>query len=102
MRETATRNYRGLTVIDRSLVHSVTTNAHNDTWGASIVSAVISMGNNLRVRVVAEGMETREQLSLLQKCDYPCGKEPLLQSAVGSAELRYRGKHPAVATVLSR
>jgi hypothetical protein len=51
MRETATRNYRGLTVIDRSLVHSVTTNAHNDTWGASIVAP--GSGNRVEPGVLA-------------------------------------------------
>lgn len=56
--------------IDRSFVRSITTNAHD----ASIVSAVISMGNNLHMRVVAEGVETREQLSFLQECDCPFGQ----------------------------
>jgi EAL domain-containing protein (putative c-di-GMP-specific phosphodiesterase class I) len=48
--------------IDRSFVRSVATNSDD----AGIVSAVISMGNNLHVRVVAEGVETQEQLSFLQ------------------------------------
>jgi diguanylate cyclase (GGDEF)-like protein/PAS domain S-box-containing protein len=48
--------------IDRSFVRSVATNSDD----ASIVSAVIGMGNNLHVRVVAEGVETREQLAFLQ------------------------------------
>jgi len=56
--------------IDRSFVRSITTNVHD----ASIVSAVISMGNNLHMRVVAEGVETREQLSFLQECDCPFGQ----------------------------
>ena len=48
--------------IDRSFVHSIATN----TDDAGIVCAVISMGNNLHMRVVAEGVETREQLAFLQ------------------------------------
>jgi diguanylate cyclase (GGDEF)-like protein/PAS domain S-box-containing protein len=56
--------------IDRSFVRSVTTNADD----ASIVSAVISMGNNLHLRVVAEGVETREQLTFLQDRDCPFGQ----------------------------
>jgi len=43
--------------IDQSLVREITT-APNET---SIVTAVISMGQSLKLRVVAEGVETREQ-----------------------------------------
>jgi EAL domain-containing protein (putative c-di-GMP-specific phosphodiesterase class I) len=48
--------------IDRSFVRSVATNPDD----AGIVSAVIAMGNNLHVRVVAEGVETPEQLAFLR------------------------------------
>jgi EAL domain-containing protein (putative c-di-GMP-specific phosphodiesterase class I) len=48
--------------IDRSFVRSVATNSDD----AGIVSAVISMGNNLHVRVVAEGVETEEQRAFLE------------------------------------
>jgi len=49
--------------IDRSFVSDLDTNADD----ASIVSAVISMGESLHMRVVAEGVETREQLTFLQE-----------------------------------
>jgi len=49
--------------IDRSFVDALATN-RND---ASVVNAVINMGRSLHMRVVAEGVETREQLSFLQE-----------------------------------
>ena len=48
--------------IDRSFVRGVATNSDD----ASIVGAVISMGNNLHMRVVAEGVDSSEQLAFLQ------------------------------------
>ena len=49
--------------IDRSFVRNLTT----DAGDAGIVSAVISMGRSLHMRVVAEGVETPEQLAFLQE-----------------------------------
>ena len=53
--------------IDQSFVHQVTTTP-DDT---AIVSAIISMGRSLNLRVVAEGVETQEELAFLQAhhCD---------------------------------
>ena len=53
--------------IDQSFVHQITT-AGDD---ATIVTAVISMARSLKLRVVAEGVETREDLDFLQAyhCD---------------------------------
>jgi diguanylate cyclase (GGDEF)-like protein/PAS domain S-box-containing protein len=48
--------------IDQSFVRQITS-APDDT---TIVTAVISMGRSLRLRVVAEGVETREELEFLQ------------------------------------
>ena len=48
--------------IDQSFVHRIT----SETTGAAIVSTVISMGRSLNHRVVAEGVETREQFAFLQ------------------------------------
>ncbi len=77
--------------IDRSFVNSMT-QSPND---ASLVSAMISMGNSLNQRVIAEGVETAEQAAFLreQHCDeaqgfffaYPMPAEaltPLLQSGI--------------------
>jgi len=53
--------------IDLSFVHKMLLNAND----ASVISAVISMGRNLSQRVIAEGVETEEQLRFLQarRCD---------------------------------
>lgn len=53
--------------IDRSFISNFT----NNTNDAAIVSAVIAMGHSLGLQVVAEGVETEEQLRLLQglNCD---------------------------------
>src|ERR1700681_3440252 len=48
--------------IDQSFVHQIATPPDETT----IVTAVISMGRSLKLRVVAEGVETREQLDFLQ------------------------------------
>ena len=53
--------------IDQSFVHDIA----RDPDDASIVRAMISMGKNLKQRVVAEGVETEEQLAFLRElhCD---------------------------------
>jgi diguanylate cyclase (GGDEF)-like protein/PAS domain S-box-containing protein len=56
--------------IDRSFVRNVTTNADD----ACIVYALIGMGKSLHMRVVAEGVETPEQLAFLQDGDCPYGQ----------------------------
>jgi diguanylate cyclase (GGDEF)-like protein len=53
--------------IDQSFVRQITTVPDETT----IVTAVISMGRNLKLRVVAEGVETQEEMAFLQahQCD---------------------------------
>jgi diguanylate cyclase (GGDEF)-like protein/PAS domain S-box-containing protein len=53
--------------IDQSFVRNVTT----DPDDAAIATAIISLGHNLRMRVIAEGIETEEQRQFLEKdrCD---------------------------------
>jgi len=53
--------------IDQSFVREITTEPDE----ATIVTAIISMGRSLKLRVVAEGVETAEELAFLRanRCD---------------------------------
>ena len=64
--------------IDRSFVNDI----NQDRYGAGIVRAIIVMAHTLGIRVIAEGVETAEQLAFLraQECDISQGyfcSEPL-------------------------
>jgi EAL domain-containing protein (putative c-di-GMP-specific phosphodiesterase class I) len=64
--------------IDRSFVSQM----DRDGRSAQLVHATVNLARNLRVKVVAEGVETREQLAALRGmgCDYAQGflfAEPL-------------------------
>jgi diguanylate cyclase (GGDEF)-like protein/PAS domain S-box-containing protein len=82
--------------IDKSFVQGITSE-HDD---APIIRAVISMGRSLKQRVIAEGVETLEQLAFLQSrdCDegqgyyfsYPVGAEQfakLLETGISATVL---------------
>ncbi|TFI49162.1 EAL domain-containing protein, partial [Diaphorobacter sp. DS2] len=57
--------------IDRSFINNLRLN----TSDVAIVKAIITMGHGLSVKVVAEGVETLEQIELLKelKCHYAQG-----------------------------
>jgi diguanylate cyclase (GGDEF)-like protein len=57
--------------IDRSFVHGMTENADH----TSIISAIISLAQALRLKVVAEGVETEQQAQLLRllRCEQAQG-----------------------------
>jgi len=57
--------------IDRSFVYSVGERGEN----SEILQTIVSLAKNLKMRVIAEGIETENQLSLLQNlgCDYGQG-----------------------------
>jgi diguanylate cyclase (GGDEF)-like protein/PAS domain S-box-containing protein len=68
--------------IDQSFVHNLAT----DPDDASIVSAVIGMGKGLQIRVVAEGVETLEQLAFLRKQGCPEGQGYYLSRPMSARE----------------
>jgi predicted signal transduction protein with EAL and GGDEF domain len=57
--------------IDRSFV----TDMLNNSESQEIVKTILSLGSNLRMKVVAEGVETREQMTLLKSlgCEFAQG-----------------------------
>ncbi|HSY04305.1 MAG TPA: EAL domain-containing protein [Steroidobacteraceae bacterium] len=70
--------------IDQSFVRNLTA----DEDDAGIVTAVIEMGKSLHMRVVAEGVETRAQLEVLQEHGCPQGQgyyfcRPVLAEELG-------------------
>jgi diguanylate cyclase len=68
--------------IDQSFLTDLTPHADD----ASIVSAVISMGKSLHMRVVAEGVETREQLAFLKGQGCCAGQGSYFSRPVTAAE----------------
>jgi diguanylate cyclase (GGDEF)-like protein len=68
--------------IDQAFVREIATNADD----ATIVSAVITMGKSLHMRVVAEGVETREQFVYLKKLHCPEGQGHYFGLPVDAAE----------------
>ncbi|MCP4254277.1 MAG: EAL domain-containing protein, partial [Candidatus Scalindua sp.] len=71
--------------IDRSFVDDVTTN----TDDATIVKSIISLAHNLGLKVIAEGVETKEQLEFLRL--YDC--DEVQGFLVGKPELPARYKN---------
>jgi diguanylate cyclase (GGDEF)-like protein/PAS domain S-box-containing protein len=72
----------GILKIDQSFVRDLTTDADD----ASIVTGLISMGKNLHMRVVAEGVETREQLAFLREQSCPEGQGHYFGKAMDADE----------------
>jgi diguanylate cyclase (GGDEF)-like protein/PAS domain S-box-containing protein len=72
--------------IDRSFVHGMETAAHDVT----IIAAVIAMGRSLKHCVVAEGVETAEQLTMLQALACDEGQGYHLSRPMDGAQLTTR------------
>ncbi|MES1190400.1 MAG: EAL domain-containing protein [Steroidobacter sp.] len=83
--------------IDQSFVCNLLAN----TDDASIVSAVISMAKNLRIRVVAEGVETQRQLDFLLQHGCAEGQGLFFSQPVGASELAQLLKGCAIAATRS-
>ena len=71
--------------IDRSFVHELSNNADC----ASIVSAVASLGSSLRIEVVAEGIETEDQLILVRAAGCTHAQGFLFGQPCPAAELNF-------------
>ena len=68
--------------IDKSFIHGLCTNAGD----ANIVSAVINMGTSFGLRVIAEGVETRQQFLKLQSQHCTEGQGSYFQAPVAGEE----------------
>ena len=69
--------------IDRSFVQKINANYES----SSIVSAIIGMGKNLGLKVIAEGVETQEQSTYLVSQGCVEGQGYLLSAPISAAEL---------------
>jgi len=84
--------------IDQSFVQSISSNKHNGI----IVNAVIGMGTSLRQRVIAEGVETQEQLSFLNAHHCAEGQGYLFSAPIPAEEFGsyFRANAAAPASVV--
>jgi diguanylate cyclase (GGDEF)-like protein/PAS domain S-box-containing protein len=83
--------------IDRSFVRDLTT----DEDDAGIVTAVIGLGKSLHMRVVAEGVETREQLAMLQEFECPQGQGYYFSRPLPAVEFSHLLEHGVQAVALA-
>jgi len=68
--------------IDQSFIQKITSNLNDST----IIAAIIAMGRNLHHIVIAEGIETQEQIAYLQSQHCEEGQGFLLSPPVSAAE----------------
>ena len=80
--------------IDRSFVHGMTEHAD----GTSIITAIISLAQALRLKVIAEGVETEQQRAFLHARGCPEMQGFLMSPAIPAAEFTelLRKQGPAV------
>ena len=79
--------------IDRSFVQGIGTSAEDD----AIVRAIISMAQSLGLSVTAEGIETREQATLLREWSCQTGQGYLFSRPLPAEEFTtlFRARSPA-------
>jgi diguanylate cyclase (GGDEF)-like protein/PAS domain S-box-containing protein len=68
--------------IDQSFVRDVTTDASD----ATMVRTIILMAHSLRLQVVAEGVETQEQVAFLRQCGCECAQGYYFSRPVAAPE----------------
>jgi len=76
--------------VDQKFVHDITT----DPKDAAIIKSVVALGHGLELKVIAEGVETAEQLNFLRlvKCDAMQGyffSKPLIAEAAAQLCMKY-------------
>jgi EAL domain-containing protein (putative c-di-GMP-specific phosphodiesterase class I) len=71
--------------IDKSFVHRIT----GDPYDSAIVSSIIDMGKNLKQLVIAEGIETQEQLAFLQAQHCAEGQGYLFSRPLAAAQFAH-------------
>ena len=69
--------------IDRSFIHEIPDNQDD----MEITSAVVAMAHNLKLKVVAEGIETAEQLAFLRRHRCDVGQGYLFDKPIAGSEL---------------
>jgi diguanylate cyclase (GGDEF)-like protein/PAS domain S-box-containing protein len=83
--------------IDQSFIRQITSNLDDST----IIAAIIAMGRNLRHIVIAEGIETHEQITYLQSQHCEEGQGFLLGPPVGAVQFGHLLETGIAATVIN-
>jgi diguanylate cyclase (GGDEF)-like protein/PAS domain S-box-containing protein len=83
--------------IDQSFIQKITSNLDDST----IISAIIGMGRNLHHIVIAEGIETQEQIAYLQSQHCEEGQGYLLSPPVGAEQFGHLLETGIAATVVN-
>ncbi len=83
--------------IDRSFIECIGTTPHNDITSSAIVEAITMLGQTLGMCVIAEGVETAEQLALLRDigCDQAQGYLFGRPMSAAEFEVLLKEMHPA-------